>query len=63
MALSGHQASERQLLNPPELHPAPGSSHVAIGAGQRIACFAGQLALAPDFSIVGGDDLAEQTKA
>jgi enamine deaminase RidA (YjgF/YER057c/UK114 family) len=53
----------RKLINPPELHPAPGFSHVAIAEGSRVVHFAGQVALAEDFSIVGGDDLGEQTKA
>jgi enamine deaminase RidA (YjgF/YER057c/UK114 family) len=52
-----------QLINPPELHPAPGYSHIAIGKGQRLVCFAGQVALAPDFSIIGGEDLGAQTRA
>ena len=52
-----------QLINPRELHPAPGYSHIAIGKGQRLVCFAGQVALATDFSIIGGDDLAAQTRA
>jgi enamine deaminase RidA (YjgF/YER057c/UK114 family) len=55
--------SRRELINPSELHPAPGFSHVAIKTGQRMVCFAGQVALAPDFSLVGGDDLGEQTRA
>jgi enamine deaminase RidA (YjgF/YER057c/UK114 family) len=55
--------SRRELINPPELHPAPGFSHVAVGTGRRMVCFAGQVALAPDFSLVGGDDLGEQTRA
>lgn len=54
---------ERELVNPAELHPAPGFSHVALGKGERIVCFAGQVALAQDFSLVGGDDLAAQTRA
>ena len=53
----------RQLLNPPELHPAPGFSHVAIGEGRRVVCFAGQVALDREFNIVGGDDLGAQTTA
>jgi enamine deaminase RidA (YjgF/YER057c/UK114 family) len=53
----------RELINPPELHPAPGFSHIAIGRAQRVVCFAGQVALAPDFSLIGGDDLGEQTRA
>jgi enamine deaminase RidA (YjgF/YER057c/UK114 family) len=53
----------RQLLSPPELHPSPGFSHIAIGRGQRLVSFAGQTALAPDFSLIGEDDLGEQTKA
>jgi enamine deaminase RidA (YjgF/YER057c/UK114 family) len=53
----------RELVNPPELHPAPGFSHIAVAAGTKIVYFAGQVALAPDFSLVGGDDLFEQTRA
>jgi enamine deaminase RidA (YjgF/YER057c/UK114 family) len=53
----------RQLVNPPELHPAPGFSHIAIGEGRRIVCFAGQVAIDREFDIVGGDDLHAQTLA
>lgn len=54
----------RELITPSKLHPSPGFSHIAIApAGGRIACIAGQVALAPDFSVIGGDDLGEQTKA
>lgn len=53
----------RELVNPSGLHPAPGFSHVAIATGTRVVHLAGQVALADDFSIVGGDDLGEQTKA
>ncbi len=53
----------RKLINPPSLHPAPGFSHITVAEPGTIAYFAGQVALAPDFSIIGGDDLGEQTKA
>jgi enamine deaminase RidA (YjgF/YER057c/UK114 family) len=53
----------RELISPSAIHPSPGFSHVAIGRGQRLICFAGQVALDRDFSIVGEDDLAEQTRA
>ena len=53
----------RELVNPPELHPAPGFSHVSIARGRAIVCFAGQVALDRDFALVGGDDLLEQTEA
>jgi enamine deaminase RidA (YjgF/YER057c/UK114 family) len=53
----------RQSTNPPELHPAPGFSHVTEARGGRLVYFAGQLALDREFGIVGGDDLFEQTKA
>ena len=53
----------RELANPPELHPAPGFSHVAIASGTAVVHLAGQVALDPQFGIVGGDDLGEQTKA
>jgi enamine deaminase RidA (YjgF/YER057c/UK114 family) len=53
----------RELINPPELHPAPGFSHVAVAAGTRLVSFAGQVALDRDFGIVGGADLGAQTEA
>jgi enamine deaminase RidA (YjgF/YER057c/UK114 family) len=53
----------RELLNPSELHPAPGFSHIAVALGTRTIHFAGQLALDAQFNPVGGDDLGEQTKA
>jgi enamine deaminase RidA (YjgF/YER057c/UK114 family) len=45
------------------LHPAPGFSHVAVATGTKAVHFAGQVALAPDFALVGADDLYEQTRA
>jgi enamine deaminase RidA (YjgF/YER057c/UK114 family) len=53
----------RQDTNPEQLHPAPGFSHITEAKGARLVYFAGQLALDPEFGIVGGDDLGEQTKA
>ena len=53
----------RQLINPPEFHPAPGFSHVAVAEGTRVVHLAGQVALNREFGIVGGDDLGEQTRA
>jgi len=53
----------RELVNPPDLHPAPGFSHVAIATGSTVVHLAGQVALDQQFGIVGGDDLGEQTKA
>ncbi len=53
----------RELVNPPELHPAPGFSHIAIATGTKVVHLAGQVALDPQFGIVGGADLGEQTKA
>lgn len=50
----------RELVNPTELHPAPGFSHVAIAEGTRVVHFAGQLGLNPDFSLVA-EDLHGQT--
>ena len=55
--------SHRELINPPSLHPAPGFSHIAVASGTKVVHFAGQVALAPDFALVGGDDLSEQTRA
>lgn len=56
-------STTRQLINPSEIHPAPGFSHVTVADTGKIAYVAGQVALAPDFSIIGADDLAEQTRA
>jgi enamine deaminase RidA (YjgF/YER057c/UK114 family) len=53
----------RELINPPELHPAPGFSHVAVTTGGRQVFVAGQVALDTGFGLVGVDDLGEQTKA
>jgi enamine deaminase RidA (YjgF/YER057c/UK114 family) len=53
----------RTLTNPPELHPAPGFSHIAVATGQTLVFFAGQVALDRDFNIIGGDDLHAQTVA
>ena len=53
----------RQDTNPEQLHPAPGFSHITEAKGTRLVYFAGQLALDPEFGIVGGDDLGEQTRA
>jgi enamine deaminase RidA (YjgF/YER057c/UK114 family) len=52
----------RRLLNPAELHPAPGFSHVAIAGGSRVVHFAGQLGLNQDFSLAA-EDLHGQTAA
>lgn len=54
---------DRKLINPPELFSPPGFSHVAVAEGARLVFVAGQVALAPDFTIIGGDDLAAQTRA
>ena len=53
----------RELVNPPALHPAPGFSHVAVADGTRQVFFAGQVALDPEFTVLGGDDVFEQTRA
>ena len=52
----------RKLKNPSALHPAPGYSHIAESCGTRVVHFAGQVALDPDFGIIG-DDLYSQTVA
>jgi enamine deaminase RidA (YjgF/YER057c/UK114 family) len=52
----------RELLNPPDLHPAPGFSHVAVAEGTKVVHFAGQLGIGQDFSLAA-DDLYGQTVA
>lgn len=53
----------RTLKNPAGIHPAPGFSHVAIAQGSTVVHFAGQIALDPEFNVIGGDDLHAQTVA
>lgn len=53
----------RKLINPPELFSPPGFSHVALDEERGLVFVAGQVAIAPDFSIIGGDDLGAQTRA
>jgi enamine deaminase RidA (YjgF/YER057c/UK114 family) len=55
--------SSRKLLNPPELHAAPGFTHVVVAPGAGLAFLSGQVALDPNFALLGEDDLGEQTKA
>ncbi len=50
----------RELLNPADLHPAPGFSHVAIAQGAKVVHFAGQLGIGQDFSLLA-EDLQGQT--
>lgn len=45
----------RELVNPPELHPAPGFSHIAAAHGTKDVHFAGQLGIGRDFSLVASD--------
>ena len=52
----------RDLINPPELHPTPGFSHIAVPKGARLVFVAGQVALDREFNVVG-DDLETQTRA
>jgi enamine deaminase RidA (YjgF/YER057c/UK114 family) len=51
------------LVNPPELFPPPGFSHVAVATGRRLVFVAGQTALGSDFAVIGEGDLAAQTRA
>lgn len=53
----------RTTINPDGIHPAPGFSHVTIAPAGTVVYLAGQMAIALDFSLIGGDDLGEQTRA
>ena len=53
----------RTISNPEGIHPPPGYSHTVVATGSRLAFVAGQVALDPDFQLVGGDDLGLQTRA
>jgi enamine deaminase RidA (YjgF/YER057c/UK114 family) len=52
----------RSISNPGGIHPPPGYSHVVVATGSRLAFVAGQAALDRDFGLIGGDDLAAQTR-
>ena len=54
--------TEHLFINPPQLLPGQGFSHVAIPAPGQLVFIAGQTAHQPDGS-VRGDTLAEQTDA
>jgi enamine deaminase RidA (YjgF/YER057c/UK114 family) len=49
-----------RFVNPPELAPPPGYSHVAEIRGGRIVYIAGQTASDRNGKLVGGDDLEAQ---
>lgn len=53
----------RALINPPEIHPAPGFSHVTVAPPGSVVYIAGQIALSPDFQVIGAGDLGAQTRA
>jgi enamine deaminase RidA (YjgF/YER057c/UK114 family) len=53
----------RELVNPPELHSAPGFSHVATADGTRVVHLAGQLGLNADFSLAANDLYGQTVKA
>jgi len=53
----------RELINPASLHPAPGFSHITVATGSRTVYFAGQVALDPEFNLIGEGDLRAQTVA
>lgn len=55
--------STQRSFSPTELHPAPGFNHITVVPGAQLAFIAGQVALDPEFGIVGGDDLGAQTEA
>ena len=50
------------FLNPPELAPAPGYTHVVEATGGRTIYVSGQIALNRAGEVVGEDDLEAQTR-
>jgi enamine deaminase RidA (YjgF/YER057c/UK114 family) len=52
----------REILNPPEIHPPPGYSHIAVATGGRLAFVAGQAPIDREFNLVGEGDLNAQTR-
>lgn len=53
----------RELREPPGLHESPGYGHVAVTSSTTLVYVAGQVALDPEFELIGAGDLAEQTRA
>lgn len=52
----------REIVNPTQIHPPPGYSHIAKATGTRLAFVAGQAAIDKDFNLVGIGDLEAQTR-
>lgn len=52
----------REIVNPTQIHPPPGYSHIAKATGTRLAFVAGQAAIDKDFNLVGVGDLEAQTR-
>ena len=51
----------REIVNPTQIHPPPGYSHIAKATGARLAFVAGQASIDREFNIVGVGDLEAQT--
>ncbi|MBI4483560.1 MAG: RidA family protein [Acidobacteria bacterium] len=58
----GLQAQENQHLNPPELAPPRGYTHVVTAMGGRLVFVAGQVATDRQGKVVGENDAARQTE-
>ena len=52
----------RKILNPAQIHPPAGYSHIAVATGSRLGFIAGQAAIDKEFNIVGLGDLEAQTR-
>ncbi len=52
----------REIVNPMQIHPPPGYSHIAKATGTGLAFVAGQAAIDKDFNLVGVGDLEAQTR-
>ena len=53
----------RTVINPSEIHPAPGFSHVTLAPPGTVVYVSGQIALSPEFQVIGAGDLGAQTRA
>jgi enamine deaminase RidA (YjgF/YER057c/UK114 family) len=58
--MANHPSDTVRFVNPPELAPPPGYSHVAEVSGGRLVYIAGQTASDRNGRPVGGDDLEAQ---
>lgn len=55
-------SSNREIVNPKAVFSADGFTHAVVSTGEKTVYISGQLAWDTHFQVVGGDDIAAQTR-